>query len=74
MDMYSSTVLVSDLGHYFDMLLLPPRSIVELVRQGIERWQSFQILEPQGCMCGRGDYLDEDSEEMFWKREGGDKE
>ena len=56
-DMYSSTVLVSDLGHYFDMLLLPPRSIVELVRQGIERWQSFQILEHHKDACVGGEII-----------------
>eukprot|EP00959_Pyramimonas_sp_CCMP1952_P135697 2838950-Pyramimonas_sp.AAC.1 len=56
-DMFSSTVLVSDIGHHSDILLPPPRSVVELVRQDIERWQSQQILEHHKDVCVGGEII-----------------
>ncbi len=67
-DMCSSAVLVSDLGHHFDLLRLPPRSVVELVRQEIERWQSQHILEHHMEVCVGGDHLDEGAQEVHWGR------
>ena len=55
--MYYITVLISDLGHLFDMQRLPPRSILELVRQGIERWQARQILEHHRDVCVGGEII-----------------
>eukprot|EP00959_Pyramimonas_sp_CCMP1952_P371823 7785958-Pyramimonas_sp.AAC.1 len=42
--MYSATGIFSDLGHTFDLLQLRPKDVLELVRQGIERWQGMRVL------------------------------
>eukprot|EP00959_Pyramimonas_sp_CCMP1952_P040383 844537-Pyramimonas_sp.AAC.1 len=56
-DMCSSAVLISDLGHLFDMQRIPPRSILELVRQGIERWRARQIIEHHRDVCVGGEII-----------------
>ena len=50
-DMLSCTTLVDDQGCVICLLQVPPKSVLELARQSIERWQGRNIMEHHKDIC-----------------------
>eukprot|EP00959_Pyramimonas_sp_CCMP1952_P225144 4707945-Pyramimonas_sp.AAC.1 len=42
--MHSSLARITDTGALLELLRVPPKRVVQLVRKGIARWQGRQIL------------------------------
>ena len=55
--MLSSTILCDDTNYLVDLMKVPPRSVVQLVKEGVQRWQANKIVQHHQDVCFGGERI-----------------